>query len=126
MEPIIDKLLKAQARKEKRLRKNCPHLLRFDVMFDIGPGWMNIVEDFCKKAEKRVAAQTHPEEFYITQITSSFGTLLIRMSQKTPKMHELLEKAEDLSEVTCDTCGEPGEIQNKYGILQVICNDCRV
>lgn len=126
MNPLIEKFLKAQIRSEKSIKKKCPHLFVTDVFIDIGPGWMPILDKLCRKLEKLVSKEKNKEEFFITEITQSFGTLLVRMSRTTPKMDDLLELAEDESEMTCDTCGEKGDIINKYGVLRVSCNDCRV
>lgn len=83
---------------------------------ECGDGWYDIIDNFCAKV-----APSSPD-IYFTQIKEKFGTIRLYMNFYNEVANEADTEAEKLSEVTCETCGKPGEMQ--YGSwLFVACDE---
>lgn len=55
------------------------------------------------------------------QVKEKFGGLRFYMTAETDEMHEHISKAMELSSVTCETCGAPGEYRGDLGWVQTLC-----
>jgi hypothetical protein len=70
----------------------------------------------------------HPEAF---QVKEKYGTLRFYMSISTQEIEDLIEKAEEESETTCEYCGTQQNVQmttvwskNPYCWLKLLCEEC--
>jgi hypothetical protein len=57
-------------------------------------------------------------------VKEKFGGLRVYMNMSTDEMEKLISEAENLSMVTCELCGSPGELQTVRHWMMVRCNDC--
>jgi len=55
------------------------------------------------------------------QVKEKYGTLRFYMNYSINEMEDLIQIAEDKSAVTCEVCGEPGELRN-HGWLFTFCD----
>lgn len=93
-----------------------------DALFEIertsvGPGWQEIIEK-CHKALRESSPDYKP-----IQIKEKFGGLRYYVQGVefgTPAYNPITE-AEQASEVTCEECGEPGEIKSVVGWYRCLC-----
>lgn len=58
-----------------------------------------------------------------SQIKEKFGTLRVYMTHYLPEMEEAISEAERLSAITCEDCGQPGELR-QGGWLRTLCDEC--
>lgn len=56
------------------------------------------------------------------QIKEKFGTLRVYLDHADDRIMALMDMAERLSEVTCEQCGEPGELRTG-GWLKTLCDE---
>jgi hypothetical protein len=56
----------------------------------------------------------------IHQVKQKFGTLRFYTGGATDKMYEIIREYERVSAVTCEVCGEPGEIRSG-GWIETLC-----
>jgi hypothetical protein len=104
-----------------------PHQSLFDgqqVEISILPGWVSIVADLCQ----RLIALTQTDPHLKVQIfevkekhghlcvrarytwTGDNGIILLEHQESMKKVDELIIAAENQAAVTCEVCGEPGEL----------------
>ena len=78
-------------------------------------GWYELLLDVTKDIELEL--QKIPEDqrgrYHARQIKTKFGGLCVYMSEYTPAIHDIIAAAWALSEVTCETCGQPGKRRGK-------------
>ena len=91
-------------------------------------GWDKILEPIFKKISELFT----PEEISISQIKEKFGTLRFYVDytdykkiddKKYDELNETIRKAEELSAVTCEICGEPGKTVGDFW-LKTVCDKC--
>jgi len=84
--------------------------------FECGDGWFDLIRDLSEKLEdKGVEA---------VQVKEKFGGLRFYLAgSTTDEIWKLVQDAEELSEKTCEICGEPGE---RYGggWIRTLCSAC--
>lgn len=56
-----------------------------------------------------------------SQVKEKYGTLRFYMSSANDKMYDMIEDAESKSAVTCEECGQPGELRGG-GWLRTLCD----
>ena len=78
-------------------------------------------EHYITQLEKAV---TWPKKIHATQIKEKYGTLRFYTDYYHPEIDAYISFAETMSEVTCEVCGSPGEI-NSGGWLSVRCKEHR-
>ena len=93
--------------------------------FEINKGWHDIVWDLSEKLEALILQQPEDvrEDFYAYQVKSKYAELRFYMSTETDEMWKEISKAEDLSIVTCEICGQPGR-QHGMGWVTPLCEEC--
>lgn len=100
-----------------------------------GDGWYNILDILCNritkyiKSNKNVGIEANdawedidienPVQF--VQIKEKFGTLRVYINWGDKTIYELIALAEDISSVTCEECGAPGELITE-GWLKTRCH----
>jgi len=71
--------------------------------------------------------QPVPEEIpqvTLDQVKEKFGTLRFYYQGGDDYIRGMVSLAESLSGVTCESCGNPSEVQNDGGWMRSICNSC--
>lgn len=63
------------------------------------------------------------EDITISQIKEKFGTLRFYIYGGSDAIDKLIDTAEDLSSVTCEQCGQSGELRDN-GWLFTLCDEC--
>jgi len=94
--------------------------------FDCGNGWYRIIERLSYKLEQLIIAlgpQKEGWEVCASQVKEKYGSLRFYMTTETDEMAELIRKAENKSEKTCEHCGKPGKIIGG-GWLYCRCRKC--
>ena len=116
MNPQLDKILcetfpKLYSKRKASMTQSC-----MSWGFDCGDGWFLILWQLSEQLEKLgcVAAQ----------VKEKFGTLRFYLEGHLAGAEELITEAERLSTVTCEQCGQPGEM-NESGWMKVRCHQHR-
>lgn len=93
--------------------------------FECGDGWFKIIYDLSKKLTELIRALPSVDHccFRASQVKEKFGTLRFYMTCETDEMTAAIDEAVELSEKTCELCGQPGELRNESWIV-VKCDDC--
>lgn len=109
--------------------KRCPLLYKRGMCFECGPGWKKIIADLSDALEKEISKMKEEgtsEQWlpYAIQVKEKYGTLRFYMFTETDEIIDLIEKAQDLSQDTCEMCGEKGTLQNRHWI-EVLCDKCK-
>jgi len=113
----------------KQLVESCPILYRGGFSFECHGGWFELISDLSMKLEV-ICEQAHMQGTPInklpkaSQVKEKFGSLRFYMTHGLEGMHELIEKAEDVSDGICDKCGSPGEIRSDGGWHRARCKKC--
>lgn len=90
----------------------------------IGDGWYQIIRNLSLALSGIIADQgLDAPGFHFTMLKEKFGGLRIGMSDKTAAMEEVMRKAVEEAEVTCETCGQEGELRTERW-MDVRCRDC--
>lgn len=89
--------------------------------FSVGEGWNSIIEDLSEKLSKLGG-------FEVVQVKEKFGTLRFYThndgngnEQNVIEGRRLIREAEIKSSKTCESCGEPGTMQNDLSWVKTLC-----
>lgn len=93
------------------------------VCFECDDGWFDIIYSLAHQLEKEIIKLPLEEREGITatQVKEKYGTLRFYMSSETDEMSKFISEAEDKSAVTCETCGDPGEVR-EHSWIKVLCD----
>lgn len=84
-------------------------------------GWLKLLEPSLKNIQE--TNEKFPEHpMTITTIKEKYGTLNIYMNFSNDEIDHLNDIAEKLSETTCESCGEKGELKQHRGWYYTSCN----
>jgi len=89
--------------------------------FETGDGWFAIIDQLSADItalDKRDGTTT-----IATQVKEKFGGLRFYIESGSDTIFDLIDKAEALSERTCEMCGEPGKLRGK-GWVSTMCAKC--
>lgn len=92
---------------------------------DFCDGWFELLDELSRKLESMIQAlqEYDRQNFYAVQIKEKYGSLRFYMSCETDAMTLAISEAEDLSAVTCELCGELGELrEGKF--MHTLCDKC--
>ena len=96
--------------------------------FAVGDGWYNILYRLSTKIKSIVSSMQEegvdPKEYCAFQVKEKFGGLRFHMHKSTTKIGEAIREAEEEAARTCETCGNPGTL-NEGGWLVTLCGECR-
>lgn len=94
-------------------------------------GWYDLLNDaFAKievEIEKIIKEEPNiPEEALpkATQVKEKFGTLRLYVNTFNDAIAAIIREAEAKSAITCELCGQPGELCTTGGWLKTMCNTC--
>lgn len=109
--PTVDDLLK----KHPSLYDGLPYI-------ECGSGWYQILENLSQEIEAILVKDPSLGPVKVGQIKEKFGGLRYYLDEGgSPEIYKAIEKAEKLSEYTCEVCGEPGK-SRQGGWIKVLCN----
>ena len=119
---------------QKKLVQRAPYMFKYDASdnqspiryygFEVGDGWFDLLKTLILEL-KRLDTNQHLQ---VVQVKEKFGTLRFYINPIENTIYdavmESIEKAEQISSITCELCGKPGTINNK-GWISVRCPECR-
>jgi hypothetical protein len=85
--------------------------------FECRDGWFDILNELFAKME---ASDT---EIVLLQVKEKFGTLRVYYHGGDDTVYGWVEAAEAKSAVTCEQCGQPGELRGTYWVYTA-CDEC--
>ncbi|MCB1600686.1 MAG: hypothetical protein KDI66_11785 [Xanthomonadales bacterium] len=119
MSPDLDQLLCEKYSKIFADRRN-PDSCMFRG-FACGDGWFNLIDRLCFRIQSGVDAGDRPQPV-AAQVKEKVGGLRIYWRNADEMVRELTYFAGDVSEVTCELCGAPGErVEAPRRVLMVRC-----
>ena len=113
---------------EQKLKDKYPQLLDSLPYFECGDGWYNILSNMCFRIQQSIdkRSKDNPEllEFRFVQIKEKFGGLRAYTQGYDEYANAIIDMAESMAAVTCETCGSPGKTRNP-GWYAVRCENCQ-
>lgn len=80
--------------------------------FDCGDGWYYIIQELSQRLYPLVAkCRDFDSNPMVSQVYQKNGSLMFDMAFATDEMCDLITEYEDLSGITCEICGEDGELR---------------
>jgi len=110
----------------------CDKSIRESLMvfgFECDKGWYSLIDNFCKELKKLIESK-YPEyktgelQFEIIQVKEKYGRLCIYTNFSNDDIDRLIEKYEELSQVTCEMCGNRGKLRKYKGWYKTLCDKC--
>jgi len=89
--------------------------------FECGDGWLKIIDNL--SAEVTAIDEKNGSKTIATQVKEKFGGLRFYIESGSDAIFDLIDKAEDESFRTCETCGEPGTTRDD-GWVSTECDKC--
>ncbi len=86
---------------------------------ECGDGWFDLLKDLI--TEVKVLSL---EGLKVHQIKEKYGTLRFYTNWDNDELSALVDKAEERSAITCETCGKPGGIKGDRYWVYVACEGC--
>ena len=86
--------------------------IRAKLRCECGSGWHELLRDMCKEIEEAYKEKNLAPDIEIYQISEKYGTLCVDYWPST-NIDKIIEKYEELSEFTCEKCGQPGIMREK-------------
>jgi hypothetical protein len=81
--------------------------------FECGDGWEALLRKALTQLEKLNESLPLERPIQATQIKEKYGTLRFYLNHYTDEASAIVKVAEAASEVTCETCGEPGKLRGR-------------
>jgi hypothetical protein len=105
---------------EQLIKKYKP--LHIPLFIECGNGWYTIIDNMFEeiyqiyKSNKKEVSKLH-----VLQIKEKFGQLRVYMAGFNDDIEEIINRYEDISKITCEACGEIGDICIKDHWLKTLC-----
>lgn len=98
----------------------------FDMFgIECGEGWYHLIEPIVKYIDDyNSKIDDTMKQIHITQIKEKYARLEIYVSYGTKELYDMIEKAGDESELTCEYCGTKENVGCTQGYYQTLCYDC--
>ena len=90
---------------------------REDAKHMVGKGWSKIIDSLYDNLPI-------PKKMQVHQVKEKFGGLRFYVSACTAEEYKIIDEACELSEKTCEQCGEPGTVKKQGYWLTCLCQDC--
>ena len=97
----------------KNITESC---LAFGI--ECGDGWYKILDAALEKIQALAPGAR------VSQIKEKYGTLRFYLGSANGDAFDIADMAESLSEITCETCGDPGKVRNNNGWYMTRCEKC--
>ena len=107
----------------QELKKQFPNAIGNLTFLETPDGWNDLIAACAQNLESEISSLNCEErkKYGAVQIKEKFGGLRWYTSHLYPKIDEIIRKYENLSMITCETCGEPGERSSIKGWIFVAC-----
>jgi len=92
------------------------NISREDAKHMVGRGWSKIIDMLYDELPI-------PDKVRVYQVKEKLGTLRFYTSGTTTEEYNIIRKAEYISSITCEACGEPGEVRGKTWFV-CLCEKC--
>lgn len=98
--------------------------------FECCDGWEPLIRELSSKLEpliqKWIDENPENKNFHprASQVKEKFGGLRFYMDHATDAMFDLIEKAEEKSEIICEICGCDGTLVSINGYITCVCSKC--
>jgi hypothetical protein len=86
---------------------------RRDAKKMVGPGWAKILDKLY---------DIKPRSVYVMQVKEKYGGLRFYIGSASQEFFDAIDAAEHESYLTCEQCGEPGELRGDLGWVLTLCN----
>lgn len=92
--------------------------------FECGDGWEPLIRELSQEVEAIIVAMPEKErkKFRVKQVKEKFGTLRFYMGIAHDGIRAAIDRAEQKSAQTCQTCGKPGKVRSG-GWISVLCDE---
>lgn len=87
--------------------------------FECFDGWFGIISDLCERLEKLKLPNLK-----VRQVKQKLGSLRFYVDGANVKAMWLIDHAESLSEITCERCGQVGNLETRKLRFQTLCLSC--
>lgn len=77
--------------------------------FDVGDGWVNIIDQMCGLIAWDIEHNKMPE-VVATQVKEKWGILEFYYYGGDERTHGIVDMARQMSSITCEVCGLPGKL----------------
>ena len=88
--------------------------------FECGPGWYSLIDEMATEIQAHIDA-SGCEQVRAHQFKEKFGEVRFYFMGGDDACRDIAQKAEAKSLITCDLCGEPGELGSAGGWMSVRC-----
>jgi len=89
--------------------------------FECDDGWIPLLRELFDNIEQ-ILADEPGLVFQVLQVKEKFGTLRVYYYGGNEEIEKLTDNACDKSEITCETCGEAGELRDKNYWYRTLCD----
>jgi hypothetical protein len=87
-------------------------------------GWFNIINMLSRNIQHYLDWKSDVTQVTVEQVKEKFGGLRFYYSGGDDYIRGMVAMAEAMAEVTCEKCGNPGELRSKHTWLSTMCNSC--
>lgn len=102
--------------------RNNPQMSCMAWGFECGDGWTELLEDMFKEIEEYIT-KNKIKGFHFDQIKQKFGGLRAYTNFEDDVIRDIIRKAENRADHTCENCGAPGKIRTG-GWIMCLCDEC--
>ena len=90
---------------------------------ECGDGWYNLLSNLCTEITSAYAEKGLKANIEVSQVKEKYGSLRF-YSNGSLNIEEIISKYEDISERTCELCGQPGKtfVRNEWWMTR--CDAC--
>ena len=100
------------------------NLMSFGFM--CGDGWFNLIYNLCKNIQIELNKDKNLEEdVYAVEVKEKFGGLRFYITCGNDRVFDLIQKAEEESNKTCEVCGSNGSLSVSGRRYQTLCEKHR-
>jgi hypothetical protein len=97
--------------------------------FECGDGWFDLLKDCILSIKEELIKNPWPTNEFcappvVNQVKEKYGSLRFYMSQENDEISKIIAHSEARSDVTCETCGKPGNTRVKHYWAYTSCDDC--
>lgn len=87
-----------------------------------GNGWYHLIDALCIQLQ-RVTDQDGAPQIIASQVKEKFGSLRFHTREADGRQKAMIELARQISQRTCDVCGEPGTTASTRRLVATRCKE---
>ena len=92
---------------------------------ETGDGWYQLLDTLCQDIQTYLEIHTEVNQVEAEQVKEKFGGLRFYYCGGDAVIEDLIAKAEDESQKTCESCGSKKNVSQTNGWIQTLCDKCR-